>query len=135
MSQQMTSSRPYLLRAIYDWILDNEMTPYLLVNDNHPEVHVPREYVEDGKIVLNISPSAVDSLYLGNEEITFSARFSGEAMQVYVPLQSATALYAKENGQGMIFSVADDEPVETLDEDDDSDPPSGPRKPDLRVVK
>ena len=132
----MTSSRPYLILAIYEWILDNDMTPYLLVNDDHPDVVVPKEFVEDGKIVLNISPSAVQSLVLGNEDITFSARFSGKPMQVFVPIENASALYAKENGQGMIFSVSEDPDVVTEEEDDNPDPtPPRPSKPSLKIVK
>lgn len=132
----MTSSRPYLIRAIYEWILDNDMTPYLLVNDDHPDVVVPKEFVEDGKIVLNISPSAVQSLALGNEDITFSARFSGKPMQVFVPIENASALYAKENGQGMIFSVSEDPDIVTEEEDDNPDPtPPRPSKPSLKIVK
>ncbi len=132
----MTSSRPYLIRAIYEWILDNDMTPYLLVNDDHPDVVVPKEFVEDGKIVLNISPSAVQSLLLGNEDITFSARFSGKPMQVFVPIENASALYAKENGQGMIFSVSEDPDVVTEEDDDIPDPtPPRPSKPSLKIVK
>ena len=132
----MTSSRPYLIRAIYEWILDNDMTPYLLVNDDHPDVVVPKEFVEDGKIVLNISHSAVQSLVLGNEDITFSARFSGKPMQVFVPIENASALYAKENGQGMIFSVSEDPDVVTEEEDDNPDPtPPRPSKPSLKIVK
>ncbi len=130
----MTSSRPYLIRAIYEWIIDNEMTPYLLVTDTHPDIVVPREFVEDGKIVLNISPSAVQSLQMGNEDIVFSARFSGNPMQVYVPLECASALYAKENGQGMIFSINDDEPISEGD-DPSPDPPPSPSKPTLKIVK
>lgn len=132
----MTSSRPYLIRAIYEWILDNDMTPYLLVNDDHPDVVLPKEFVEDGKIVLNISPSAVQSLALGNEDITFSARFSGKPMQVFVPIENASALYAKENGQGMIFSVSEDPDIVTEEEDDNPDPtPPRPSKPSLKIVK
>jgi len=129
----MTSSRPYLIRAIYEWIIDNEMTPYLLVNDNHADIVVPREFIEDGKIVLNISPSAVQNLKLGNEDIIFSARFSGQPMQVYVPLECASALYAKENGQGMVFSTHDDTQVE--EDDPAPEPPQGPSKPTLKIVK
>jgi len=130
----MTSSRPYLIRAIYEWILDNEMTPYLLANDTHPDIVVPREFIDDGKIVLNISPSAVQNLQLGNEEILFSARFSGNPMEVYVPLECASALYAKENGQGMIFSINDD-PGTVDDDDPPPESPPPPSKPNLKIVK
>ncbi len=124
----MTSSRPYLLRAIYDWIVDNELTPYLLVNAEQDGVQVPAQYVEKGKIVLNVSPRAVQALDLANEGISFSARFAGRAMDVNVPITAALAIYAKENGQGMIFT----------DEDDGGEPPPEPDKPtrpQLKVVK
>lgn len=124
----MTSSRPYLLRAIYDWIVDNNLTPYLLVNAEHEGVAVPQQYVEKGKIVLNVSPRAVQALDLANERICFSARFGGKPMEVSVPISAALAIYAKENGQGMIFT----------DEDDGNEPPPSPDKPgrpQLKVVK
>lgn len=100
---EMTPNKPYLIRAIYDWILENGLTPYLLVTAEHGGVDVPREHVRDGRIVFNISPSACRGLHLGNERIVFTARFSGEAMQVVVVPQTVLAIYAKENGQGMEF--------------------------------
>jgi len=130
----MTSSRPYLIRAIYQWIVDNGLTPYILVDASDEDMVIPRQYVEDGKIVLNIAPMAVRSLTLGNDEIHFNARFSGQPMQVVIPVSHVMATYARENGQGMMFQ----------DEDDDNRPPpssgdDGPAKdqgrPSLRVVK
>jgi len=125
----MTSSRPYLLRAIYEWIVDNDLTPYLLVNAEQEGVEVPVQYVEKGKIVLNVSPRAVQALDLANERISFSARFAGRPMEVSVPVSAALAIYAKENGQGMIFTDEDDggdEPPPT---------PDKPNRPQLKVVK
>lgn len=104
----MTSSRPYLLRAIYDWILDNHLTPYLMVDATLPNVAVPERFVEDGEIVLNIAPQAVGGLSLGNEAVEFDARFSGVAQHVYVPVQAVKAIYSVENGRGMVFSEDDD---------------------------
>ena len=130
----MTSSRPYLIRAIYQWIVDNGLTPYILVDASDEDMVIPRQYVEDGKIVLNIAPMAVRSLTLGNDEIHFNARFSGQPMQVVIPVSHVMATYARENGQGMMFQ----------EEDDDNRPPpssgdDGPAKdqgrPSLRVVK
>ena len=128
----MTSTRPYLLRAFYQWIVDNAMTPYLLVNAEADGVHVPEQYVANGKIVLNVSPSAVRMLEIENGHVAFSARFGGSPMQVHVPMQAVTAIYAKENGKGMVFP--EDEP--------DGEPPDGPapddttpRKPSLKLVK
>ncbi|MCI0504615.1 MAG: ClpXP protease specificity-enhancing factor [Gammaproteobacteria bacterium] len=107
----MTSSRPYLLRAIYDWIVDNGLTPYLLVNANVENVKVPVEYVSNGKIILNVAPAAVNNLEIGNAEVNFSARFSGNPMYVCVPMPAAMAIYAKENGRGMVFTDDDDLPT------------------------
>ncbi|HNW78209.1 MAG TPA: ClpXP protease specificity-enhancing factor [Candidatus Competibacteraceae bacterium] len=135
----MTSSRPYLIRALYEWIDDNGLTPHLLVNAEYPGVEVPRQHVHEGRIVLNINPSAVRDLRLGNEWIEFSARFGGIARLVRIPLAAVQAIYARENGQGMAFGD------ETLDENQpetDSQPepepptPSGPaRRPVLKIVK
>ena len=131
----MTSSRPYLLRAIYEWIVDNNMTPYLLVDANAEAVQVPTEHVKNGKIILNVSPSAVMDLDLGADSVGFNARFSGKPMFVNVPMKAVLAIYSKENGRGMVF---------TEDNDDGSPEPggSGPgsgskesKQPALRVVK
>jgi len=99
----MTSNRPYLIRALYDWILDNQMTPHLLVAATHPRAVVPEQFVQDGKIVLNISPSAVRTLVLGNDLIELDARFGGVAMCVEVPVDAVLGIYARENGHGMLF--------------------------------
>ena len=137
----MTSNKPYLIRGIYDWIVDNQLTPYLVVDAAADYVQVPHEYVEDGKIILNISPRACRGLHLENDRIVFSARFSGEVRQIFVPPRAVLAIYAKENGRGMIFSSEDD----TGGGDDKPLTPvrSGPpaaaaqkgKKPVLKVVK
>ena len=103
----MNSSRPYLIRAIHEWILDNEMTPHLLVDIEGEGVDVPAQQGQNGKIVLNISPQAVEGLMLGNDAIGFRARFGGIATDVYVPIAAVMAVYAKENGRGMVFSEDD----------------------------
>ncbi len=124
----MTSSRPYLIRALYEWIVDNGCTPHLLVDANNEAAEVPREYVENGKIVLNVSPNAVRDLSLGNEHVTFNARFGGDPRSVEVPIVAVLAVYARENGKGMMFS----------DEDGVSPPPQSSgegKKPSLKVVK
>ena len=102
---ESTSTRPYLIRALYDWCTDNGFTPYVavLVDDT---VQVPREYVKNGEIVLNISFDATSSLKLGNEFIEFKARFAGTAREIMVPVSRVIAIYARENGQGMAFPVA-----------------------------
>lgn len=104
----MTSTRPYLLKAFYEWILDNHFTPYLVVTANLPGVDVPRQYVEeDGRIVLNIAPDAVRDLQIETAYVSFSAKFGGQAHNVYAPVRSITAVYAKENGRGMVFKEDD----------------------------
>ena len=129
----MTSNRPYLIRALYDWLVDNGQTPYLLVNADYSGTVVPRQFVEDGRIILNIDPAAVSQLELGNEWISFSARFSGVSEDVLVPPAAVQGIYAKENGQGMLFP---DEEVTTEDEGPDEPDPNRPGgRPTLKVVK
>jgi stringent starvation protein B len=99
----MTSNRPYLLRAIYDWINDNGFTPYILVDAGRPGVRVPASAIRDGKVVLNIAMRAVANLELGNERIRCMARFGGVSQPLDVPVSAVQAIYAQENGQGMMF--------------------------------
>lgn len=101
--QTMTPSRPYLLRALNEWILENDCTPYVLVDAGLPGVQVPEDYVNNGQIVLNISTSAVKSLYIDDDGLSFNARFGGVPIDLYVPMVAILAIYAKENGQGMVF--------------------------------
>jgi stringent starvation protein B len=131
---QMTSSRPYLVRAMYQWIADNGMTPHLLVDVSVGGVQVPPEHVQNGKIILNIAPMAITGLVLGDDEITFSARFSGQSMAIVIPTEAVLAVYAKENGQGMMFSE-DDGAITSPDDSDPEPDPDKPRRPSLRVVK
>lgn len=98
---QMSSQRPYLLRALHEWISDNGMTPHLLVNARFKGVHVPPHTIKDGQVVLNIAERAVHMLSLGNEYITFNARFGGVSHEVFVPVGAVLAIYARETGQGM----------------------------------
>jgi stringent starvation protein B len=100
----MTPNRPYLLRAFYEWIVDNDCTPHLVVNAEYPAVQVPVQFVQDGQIVLNISPSAVTQFDMDNQQLSFNARFSGQPMQVYVPMGAVLAIYARENGEGTVFT-------------------------------
>ncbi len=128
----MTSLKPYLIRSIYQWILDNNLTPYLLVDAENANAILPTQFIDDGKIVLNIRPEAVEALSLGNELIEFNARFSGKSMHIIAPVVAVMALYAKENGKGMVFNPEDD------DVDDTPPPektPPTPNRPKLRVVK
>ena len=135
----MTPSKPYLLRAVYEWIVDNGMTPHLLVDVGDPRVRVPQQFVKDNSIVLNIAPGAVRDLLLRNDYISFSARFGGVAHDVLVPLSAARMIYARENGQGM--TLPDDAPAEAPETTPppDSSPPAGgggpARTSHLRRVK
>ncbi len=99
----MTSNKPYFIRALHEWIVENDLTPYLLVNADFPGVEVPQEHVNGGRIVLNISPTACRGLHIENDRIVFSARFSGQIMQIFVDPAAVLAIYAKENGRGMEF--------------------------------
>lgn len=103
----LTSNKPYLIRALYEWIGDNGLTPYLLVDAGQPGTRVPPQAVKDGRVVLNIAARAVTRLDLGNDIISFQARFNGVAMLVLVPIEAVLAIYAMENGQGMMFPPAD----------------------------
>ncbi len=124
----MLSSRPYLVRALYDWIVDSGYTPYVLVDAANDEAEVPRQYIEDGKIVLNLSPQATEALEIKNDFVLFNARFSGQPMNVTFPMQAVLAIYAKENGQGMVFQEQDPDP-------NSPDDPNKPNKPNLKLVK
>ncbi len=99
----VTSNKPYLLRAIHEWILDNGLTPHLLVNATVANVEVPVKFVQNGQIVLNIVPHAITNLHMDNEAVSFSARFSGIAESLYIPIQAILAIYASENGEGLSF--------------------------------
>lgn len=142
----MSSNRPYLLRAIYDWISDNNLTPYVLVDAGFAGVRVPPQVVKNGQVVLNLAMRAVANLDLGNEWISFQARFSGVSHSIQIPVQAVLALYAQENGQGMMFPADDeggDMPPPPAPEPDDSRPAPAadngdkPKRgaPHLRVVK
>ena len=127
----MIPLKPYLLRAIYDWALDNGFTPHILVDAAGPGVCVPPAFVRDGRITLNIHTNAVRGLDLTNDRISFSARFAGESFQVGVPIGAVLAIFARENGRGVFFQ--DEEGAEQ-----EPPPKGGPtpeRKPTLRIVK
>ncbi|UUM31088.1 ClpXP protease specificity-enhancing factor [Vibrio japonicus] len=100
---KMTPRRPYMLRAFYEWLVDNDLTPHLVVSATLPGVRVPEEFIQDGQIILNVAPRAVGNLELGNEAITFNARFGGRPHSVIVPLYAVEAIYARENGAGTMF--------------------------------
>ena len=140
----MVSTKPYFVRAIFEWCVDQGFTPYMnVVVGAH--TRVPREFVRDGQIVLNIGTDAANQLLMGNEEITFQARFNGVAFPVIVPLDAVAAIYAKENGQGMAFEVAAEpaaaskalvkEPPEASEVDDEPPETPSPGRPHLTRVK
>lgn len=104
----MTSSRPYLVRALYEWIVVNDLSPYLLVDAKVPGVQAPAEFNINDKIVFNLAPQAIKDLNLGNDIISFNARFSGKPHDIHVPVSAILAIYAKENGRGMVFSDDDE---------------------------
>lgn len=140
----MTSSRAYLLRALNEWILDNDCTPYIVVDATMERVQVPEEYVNDGQIILNITPSSVRNLIMDNEGVSFDARFNGQPHSLYAPIAAITAIYARENGQGMVFGPDAGPTQPTPPEGGRSDQhhatqpaPDKPvsNKPQLKVVK
>lgn len=141
MSEQefnLTPTRPYMARAIYEWICDNSMTPYLLVDATVKYTMVPEQFIQDGQIVLNIVPHAVHALQISNEAITFSARFGGVSRDIYVPMPAIIGLYAKENGQGLFFDASEYENTQTEADDlkstieEQTEQPK--KKPTLRLL-
>jgi stringent starvation protein B len=130
----MNSSRPYLIRALYEWILDNDCTPYVLVDAEYQGVDVPDEYVKDGQIVLNIAPTAVSDILISNESLQFNARFAGVAREVFVPIGAALGVYARENGQGMLFE-SEAIPAAQADTKPQAKPVSKGDRPHLKLVK
>lgn len=151
---EMTSTRPYLIRAIYEWIVDNQCKPFLLLDASVPGVRVPPQAIKDGQVLLNIAPHSVDRLDLGTDEIRFNARFSGVSQSIIAPVAAVLAIYAQENGQGMMFpaeestpAAADEAPDETAKpaialatanspiDDEPPQPPPERMRPSLRIVK
>jgi stringent starvation protein B len=122
----MRSRRPYLLRAMYEWMVDTRQTPHILVDARHDGVVVPQASVHEGRIVLNVGTSAAHALVLGNEQVEFDARFGGVSHHVVVPLAAVLAVYARETGQGMMFGLEDGEPVEAPAPPSDGSGPDDP---------
>lgn len=126
----MDTRRPYLLRAMYDWIIDQGWTPFLLVDATKPDVAVPTDYIQDGRIVLNISPAACAALMLGNDMVSFQARFGGYPHHIQFSPYAVLAIYARENGEGLVFA-----PDDNREPPPPSTQPPKPNKPRLSVVK
>ncbi|PJG43114.1 peptidase [Acinetobacter tandoii] len=141
MSEQeinLSPTRPYLARAFYEWICDNNLTPYLLVDATQPNTRVPEQFIQDGQIVLNIVPHAVHQLHMSNDAITFSARFGGVSRDIYVPLYAVLGIYARENGQGLFFDPNEYENIQVQQDDLKSEPEQNEeqpkKKPSLRLL-
>lgn len=138
--QKMTPTRPYLARAIYDWICDNQLTPYVLVDATQKGVQVPQQHVHDGQIVLNIAPHAVHQFEMTMDFIAFSARFGGVPQQLYLPMSAVMGIYSRENGQGLYFDPQEyddfDGEIDALPEQDATQSAETPvkKKPSLRVL-
>ena len=141
-NSSMSSSKSYLIKALYDWIIDNNCTPYVLVDAFCEDVEVPQDYVKDGQIVLNISPDAITGLSIDKTALKFNARFGGIPTQIFAPMKSLLGIYARENGQGMMFDF------EINPDDPDPSPKKAPKlvsqprrdglktdKPSLKIVK
>jgi len=135
---QFSTNKPYLLRAIYEWIVDNGGTPHIVLFAENPSVSVPQQYVENGKIVLNISPTAAQNLLIDNDGVSFSARFGGKPFTIFSPIGAVMALYASENNEGLSFEPEDDAPAESPKLESvssDSKKKKSGKRPTLKVVK
>ena len=135
----LTPTRPYLARAIYEWICDNNLTPHLLVDATQPNTMVPEQFIQNGQIVLNLAPHAVHKLNMNNNTITFSARFGGVSRDIYIPLNAVIGIYARENGQGLFFDPNEYEDIQIHEDTlksttqaEETKPPK--KKPSLRLL-
>ena len=131
----MSPSKPYLIRGLYQWLLDNQVTPYILVDASDEDVMVPPGVANNGKVVLNLSPSAIQNFEMTNDYLSFSARFNGVAQDIYCPIASILAIYAQENGEGMMFSADSEEKQGPVGEVEDSAESGKPNKAGLKIVK
>ena len=138
----MTSNKPYLLRALNEWILDNGQTPHVIVDINAEGVDVPDQAIQDGKLVLNIAPQATLDLEISNEFISFQARFAGSPYDIFLPIDAVMAIYARENGQGMMFAQGKEEAVKEdagkengKDDASNDKPDDSSRGPHLKLIK
>lgn len=131
-----TSTKPYMVRALHEWCVDNGFTPYLAVEVD-ANTRVPMAYVKDGEIILNINYTATRDLMISNDAVTFSARFNGKSMDLYVPMEAVRGIFARENGQGLFFEAAEAAPAveDVHDSGSDEPEPTPPQKPSLRLVK
>jgi stringent starvation protein B len=126
--QPLSSTKPYLTRAIYEWILDNGLTPHLLVDAGYPGTEVPAQFVQDGQIILNLAPTAVRNLVMGNEWISFGARFSGTPYELLIPSEAVLGIFSRENRQGMVFAAPEYPGQDAPEPEGDIQAPGGPTK-------
>ena len=131
----MTPSKPYLIRGLYEWLLDNQVTPYILVDSSYDRVIVPKGVATDGKLVLNLAPSAIQNLEMTKVYLSFSARFNGVSQDVHCPMESVLAIYARENGEGMMFSAESEDLQTTNSSSGNTGKAKQASKPGLKVVK
>ena len=122
------STKPYLVRAIYEWCVAEQFTPYLLVKVDQNTL-APKAFIKDGKILLNLSPESIKDLLMGGEAITFTARFNGAPENLYLPISAVEGIYAKENGEGLFFEVKEDQEIRS------KETKKSPNKPKLTLVK
>jgi stringent starvation protein B len=127
--------KPYLIRAIYEWITDNHWTPYILVDATHNQAHLPEQHINEGRILLNICHQAVFQLEMGNEIIEFNAKFGGMPMQVSFAVDAVLSIYAQENGRGMVFDASTGDNDSPSPNPDSSESQSKSKRPHLRIVK
>lgn len=136
----LSPTRPYMARAIYEWICDNQLTPYLLVDATQPYTSVPEQFIQDGQIVLNIAPHAVHQFQMTNDAITFSARFGGVSRDIYAPIYAVVGIYARENGQGLFFDPSEYSNIQMpenaleSEEQEKTEPETSKKKPNLRLL-
>ncbi|MGE8542037.1 ClpXP protease specificity-enhancing factor [Acinetobacter sp. ANC 3813] len=141
MSEQefnLSPTRPYMARAIYEWICDNQLTPYLLVDATQPNTMVPEQFIQDGQITLNLAPHAVHAFNMSNDAITFSARFGGVSRDLYIPISAVLGIYARENGQGLFFDPNEYPHIQNTEDDLKSETEQktaqSKKKPSLRLL-
>ena len=134
----VTPTRPYLTRAMYEWICDNNLTPHLLVDATQPNTLVPEQFIQDGQIVLNTAPHAVHALNISNDAISFSARFGGVSRDLYIPFQALMGIYARENGQGLFFDASEYDHInndqDALKSNTEENNATTKKKPSLRLL-
>jgi len=134
-TSQVGTQRPYLLRAMHEWMIDNNLTPHIVVDANREGLTVPREHVTDGKLIFNLSFSATQNLDIGNELVEFGARFGGVPRRLTIPISAVLGIYARETGQGMVFADEDAAEADSSASNGDQAKPEAAKSPSLKIVK